>query len=70
MRGLGLGSVLFDRIAHDAIAMGCRTVEITTHSGNVAMKALARKFEASIAFSHGEGTGRMDLAAWERELAA
>lgn len=63
VRGLGLGGKLFVRIVRAAVVVGCRFLEVTTHADNRAMSALARKHGTRLAFSHGEATGKIDLAA-------
>lgn len=57
----GIGSALFARLIGHALALGYEKLYVTTHSGNDAMKALARKFNAHLTFLHGEAAGLIDL---------
>jgi len=58
----GLGSRLFERLIAHAHALGYARLQVTTHSHNQAMKALARKFEARLSFDTGEANGMIELA--------
>lgn len=60
-RGKGIGAALFALILEAAWSRGLAELDISTHSGNEAMKRLARKFGAELRFDHGEGFGRIDL---------
>lgn len=69
-RRQGVGTVLFRRVIAEARWKGYRCLRITTGADNHAMRALARKFGAHLAFRHGESTGTIDLAKTpEAELA-
>jgi RimJ/RimL family protein N-acetyltransferase len=59
----GIGGALFGRLVARARALGCRTLHVTTHSGNAAMKALARKFGARLSFHSIDAAGVIDLGA-------
>lgn len=58
----GVGAALFASLIFRARAMGCQALHVTTHSQNVAMKALARKFGAKLCFASVEAVGVIDLA--------
>lgn len=60
-RGRGVGATLFAMILEAAWSRGLDAIEITTHSGNEAMKKLARKFGAEIRFLDGDSVGRVML---------
>ncbi|TQF27279.1 acetyltransferase [Bradyrhizobium sp. UNPF46] len=69
-RRQGVGTVLFRRLIAEARWKGYKRLRITTGAENHAMRALARKFGAHLAFRHGESTGTIDLARTpEAELA-
>ncbi|BAR61509.1 hypothetical protein NK6_8360 [Bradyrhizobium diazoefficiens] len=69
-RRQGVGTVLFRRLIAEARWRGYKRLRITTGAENHAMRALARKFGAHLAFHHGESTGTIDLAKTpEAELA-
>lgn len=69
-RRQGVGTVLFRRLIAEARWKGYKCLRITTGADNHAMRALARKFGAHLAFRHGESTGTIDLAKTpEAELA-
>ncbi len=57
----GVGAALFARLIARARALGCATLHVTTHSQNGAMKALARKFGASLCFQSVEAVGVIDM---------
>ncbi|SDS33170.1 GNAT family N-acetyltransferase [Bradyrhizobium canariense] len=61
VRRCGVGSILFRKLIADARAKGYRSLRITTGAQNDAMRALAHKFGAHLAFRHGESTGTIDL---------
>ncbi|MBH5367334.1 GNAT family N-acetyltransferase [Bradyrhizobium glycinis] len=61
-RRQGVGTVLFRRLIAEARWKGYKQLRITTGADNHAMRALARKFGAHLAFRHGESTGTIDLA--------
>jgi GNAT superfamily N-acetyltransferase len=61
LQGYGLGSRLFERLLAHARALGYTRLLVTTHPNNVAMKALARKFRASLHFETGEAAGVIGL---------
>ena len=69
-RRQGVGTALFRRLIAEARWRGYKQLRITTGAENHAMRALARKFGAHLAFRHGESTGTIDLAKTpEAELA-
>jgi GNAT superfamily N-acetyltransferase len=57
----GIGSALFERLILNARGFGYEKLRVTTHSGNLAMKALARKFDAHLSFENLETVGIIDL---------
>ena len=61
VRRRGVGTILFRRLIEEARAKGYKTLRITTGAENHAMRALAGKFGAHLAFRHGESTGTIDL---------
>ena len=61
VRRRGVGSILFARLIREARAKGYASLRITTGAQNEAMRALANKFGAQLAFRHGESTGNIDL---------
>ena len=61
-RRQGVGTVLFRRLIAEARWKGYKRLRITTGAENHAMRALAGKFGAHLAFRHGESTGTIDLA--------
>lgn len=60
-RGKGIGAALFALIVEAAWSRGLDSIEITTHSGNEAMKRLARRFGTEMRFEQGETVGRISL---------
>lgn len=67
----GIGAKLFERLLAHAHALGYERLHVTTHSENRAMKALARRFNASLSFAAGEavGTITLDPDGWPNALA-
>ncbi len=61
VRRRGVGSILFARLIREARAKGYASLRITTGAQNEAMRALAGKFGAQLAFRHGESAGSIDL---------
>jgi GNAT superfamily N-acetyltransferase len=61
VRRRGVGSVLFRRLIAEARWHGYHTLRVTTGAQNQAMRALASKFGAHLAFRHGESTGTIDV---------
>jgi GNAT superfamily N-acetyltransferase len=61
VRRRGVGSILFQKVIAEARTKGYGSLRITTGAQNDAMRALARKFGASLTFRHGESTGLIDL---------
>jgi GNAT superfamily N-acetyltransferase len=61
VRRRGVGSSLFQRLIAEARWKGYSALRITTGAQNDAMRALAKKFGARLAFRHGESTGTIDL---------
>lgn len=69
-RRQNVGTILFSRLIAEARWKGYKRLRITTGAENHAMRALARKFGAHLAFRHGESTGTVDLTKTpEAELA-
>ena len=69
-RRQGVGTVLFRRLIAEARWKGYERLRVTTGADNHAMRALAKKFGAHLAFRHGESTGTIDLTKTpEAELA-
>lgn len=62
VRRRGVGSVLFRRLIAEARWKGYDRLRVTTGAQNHAMRALASKFGAHLAFQHGESTGTINLA--------
>ena len=69
VRRWGIGSVLFRRLISEARWRNYRSLRITTGAQNRAMRALANKFGAHLAFSHSESTGTIDLKPPQLEFA-
>jgi GNAT superfamily N-acetyltransferase len=61
VRRHGVGSFLFIKLIAEARSRGYHSLRITTGAQNEAMRALAKKFGASLTFRHGESTGTIDL---------
>ena len=61
VRRRGVGTILFRLLIEKARAKGYKTLRITTGAENHAMRALAGKFGAHLAFRDGEATGTIDL---------
>ena len=61
VRRRGVGSILFAKLIREARAKGYASLRITTGAQNEAMRALAGKFGAQLAFRHGESAGSIDL---------
>ena len=57
----GIGGRLFQRLIGNARGLGYTRLRVTTHPQNAAMKALARRFHATISFEAGETVGVIDL---------
>ncbi|WP_311027832.1 GNAT family N-acetyltransferase [Mesorhizobium koreense] len=57
----GIGSALFERLISNARGLGYEKLRVTTHPGNLAMRALARKFDAHLSFENLETVGVIDL---------
>ena len=62
MRGHGIGAALFALILEAAWSRGLTFLDLSTHSDNTAMKALARQFGAVLKFSGAETSARIDLS--------
>jgi GNAT superfamily N-acetyltransferase len=58
----GIGSLLFGHLVALARHLGYARLGVTTHSGNEAMKALARKFNAKLSFQQFETVGVIDIS--------
>lgn len=70
----GIGARLFRRLIAQARGFGYSRLQVTTHSSNLAMKALARRFKAKLSFEAGETNGVIELESeevgeFEREFA-
>jgi GNAT superfamily N-acetyltransferase len=61
LRRQGVGSILFTKLIEKAKSLGYDSLRITTGSQNEAMRALAHKFGAHLAFRRGESSGSIDL---------
>jgi GNAT superfamily N-acetyltransferase len=61
VRRKGVGTILCRRLIEEARAKGYKTLRITTGAENHAMRALAGKFGAHLAFRDGEFIGTIDL---------
>jgi RimJ/RimL family protein N-acetyltransferase len=61
LRRQGVGSMLFIKLIAKAKSLGYDSLRITTGSQNEAMRALAHKFGAQLAFRRGESSGSIDL---------
>ncbi|MBT1155967.1 GNAT family N-acetyltransferase [Aminobacter anthyllidis] len=57
----GIGGRLFQRLVAQARGLGYLRLQVTTHSNNSAMKALARRFNAKLSFQQGETNGIIEL---------
>jgi RimJ/RimL family protein N-acetyltransferase len=57
----GIGSALFERLITNARGLGYEKLRVTTHPGNLAMRSLARKFDAHLSFENLETVGVIDL---------
>ena len=57
----GVGGRLFARLIRQARGFGYTRLFVTTHADNLAMKALARRFEATLTFAEGETVGVIRL---------
>jgi len=66
----GIGSLLFGHLVALARHLGYMRLSVTTHSGNEAMKALARKFNAKLSFQHYETVGVIDISEARRQSEA
>lgn len=66
----GIGSLLFAHLVALARHLGYTRLSVTTHSGNEAMKALARKFKAKLSFQHYETVGVIDISEARRQSEA
>lgn len=61
LRRQGVGTDLFEKLIVKAKSLGYDSLRITTGSQNEAMRALAHKFGAHLAFRRGESSGSIDL---------
>lgn len=57
----GIGGRLFERLIAQARGLGYTRLRVTTHPQNQAMKALARRYRATLNFEDGETVGTIDL---------
>lgn len=58
----GIGGRLFQRLIGQARGLGYASLLVTTHPDNLAMRALARRFDAQLRFEDGETVGTIELA--------
>jgi GNAT superfamily N-acetyltransferase len=70
IRRQGVGSILFTQLIAKARSLGYDSLRITTGSQNQAMRALAGKFGATLAFRRGESSGSIDLTQGNAAIAA
>lgn len=63
LRRKGIATALFEAVIAGARADAIGELRITSSAGNVAMRALARKFGARFTFEAGEATGLLTVAA-------
>jgi GNAT superfamily N-acetyltransferase len=61
VRSQGVGSILFEKVIHEARIKGYDSLQMTTVHNNERMKALARKFGVRMEFRKGESTGILKL---------
>jgi hypothetical protein len=61
LRRLGIASRLFEAVIAAARYSRFRLLRITSTAGNIAMRALARKFGATFTFEAGEATGLLPV---------
>ena len=64
----GIGARLFERLIVRALELGYRSLHVTTHPQNRAMKALARNFGAVLCFQSCEAVGVIDMAAFQPKI--
>lgn len=57
----GIGGRLFERLVGQARGLGYTRLLVTTHPGNLAMRALARRHDAQLSFADGEAVGVIRL---------
>lgn len=57
----GIGAALLQRLIAHAQALGYLRLRVTTHPDNLAMKSLARRFDAQLSFADGETVGVIEL---------
>ncbi len=70
VRRHGVGTILFRRLIEEARWKGYTTLRITTGAQNHAMRALAAKFGAHLAFRHGESSGTIEVPEQPQERLA
>lgn len=61
LQNCGIGGKLFQRLIQQARGFGYRRLLVTTHRDNLAMRALARRYNARLSFEDGETVGVIDL---------
>ena len=57
----GIGGRLFERLIEQARGFGYARLLVTTHPDNLAMRTLARRHDAHLAFEDGEAVGMIEL---------
>ncbi|OJU51643.1 MAG: GNAT family N-acetyltransferase [Mesorhizobium sp. 61-13] len=61
LQGRGIGANLFERLIMQARGLGYTQLRVTTHPQNAAMRALARRYNATLVFEDGETVGAIHL---------
>lgn len=67
LRRKGIATALFEAVIAGARADAIAELRITSSAGNLAMRALARKFGARFTFEAGEATGLLPVAPADRQ---
>lgn len=70
LRRKGIATALFEAVIEGARAEAIGELRITSSAGNLAMRALARKFGARFIFEAGEATGLLPVRPADRQAAA